>query len=171
MLFNDFEMMVIPFKNKLFRFALRIVGNEFDAEDVIQEVMIKLWKKREALEKVDNKEAWCMTITRNMSIDWLRKRKKEIVDIAERHDIGSGEMDAQSSLELDDLQVMVRKCISELPEKQRESIHLRDIEGYSYKEIAEITHTSVDQVKVLIFRGRQRLKDIIIKKKLWISSQ
>ncbi len=170
MQFNEFEKMVIPFKDKLYRFSLRIVGNAFDAEDVIQEVMVKLWKKREVLETVDNKEAWCMTITRNMSIDWLRGKKKPTLDIADRHDIKDHGIDAQSQMELNDLQKMVRNCIAQLPEKQREVIHLRDIEGYKYKEIAEITDTSVDQVKVLIFRGRQRLKDIITKKKLWKSN-
>jgi len=171
MQFNDFEKMVIPFKDKLYRFSLRIVGNAFDAEDVIQEVMVKLWKKREVLETVENKEAWCMTITRNMSIDWLRGKKKPSLDIADRQDIKDTSIDAQSQMELNDLQKMVRNCIAELPEKQKEVIHLRDIEGYSYKEIAEITHTSVDQVKVLIYRGRQRLKDIITKRKLWTSKQ
>jgi len=171
MQFNDFEKMVIPFKDKLYRFSLRIVGNAFDAEDVIQEVMLKLWKKREAFENVKNKEAWCMTITRNMSIDWLRGKKKPTLDIADRQDIKDGGIDAHSQMELNDLQRMVRNCIAELPEKQKEVIHLRDIEGYAYKEIAEITDTSVDQVKVLIYRGRQRLKEIIIKKKLWTSKQ
>ena len=60
---KEFEMMVLPFKNKMYRLALRIVGNVHEAEDVIQEVLIKVWKKRDYLEKVTNLEAWCMQVT------------------------------------------------------------------------------------------------------------
>ena len=62
---------------------------------------------------------------------------------------------------------MVRSCINQLPDQQKEIIHLRDIEGYSYKEIAQMTGKTVDQIKVQIYRGRQKLKDIITKNKLW----
>jgi len=164
---NDFKSMIIPFKDKMFRFALRIAGNQFDAEDIIQEVMVKLWRKREQLMAVDNKEAWCMTVTRNMAIDWKRSKIKKFSEIENHTHISDKEATPAQSLEQQEVSKMVQACINELPEQQREIIHLRDIEGYSYKEIAALTGKTVDQIKVQIYRGRQKLKDIITKKNLW----
>ena len=76
---NEFSEMVIPYKDKLYRFALRIVKDSFIAEDVVQEVMIKVWKKREYFETLDNKEAWCMTLTKNLAIDKTRSKHRRNV--------------------------------------------------------------------------------------------
>jgi RNA polymerase sigma-70 factor (ECF subfamily) len=164
---NDFRRMIIPFKDKMFRFALRIAGNQFDAEDIIQEVMVKLWRKKEQLMTVDNKEAWCMTVTRNMAIDWKRSKIKRFSELSDHTHITDKEATPAQSLEQSELSKMVRSCIDQLPDQQREIIHLRDIEGYSYKEIAAMTGKTVDQIKVQIYRGRQKLKSIITKNKLW----
>ena len=164
---NDFRRMIIPFKDKMFRFALRIAGNHFDAEDIIQEVMVKLWRKREQLMTVNNKEAWCMTVTRNMAIDWKRSKIKKFSEIENHTHISDKEATPEQSLEQKEISEMVRSCINQLPDQQKEIIHLRDIEGYSYKEIAQMTGKTVDQIKVQIYRGRQKLKDIITKNKLW----
>lgn len=164
---NEFNQLIVPFKDKLFRFAMRFVGNEFDAEDIIQEVMLKLWRKREQFAEVNNKEAWCMTVTRNMAIDWKRSKIKHFQEIEQHTNITDKEATPVQAVEQSELSKMVRACIASLPDNQREVIHLRDIEGYSYKEIAKITGATVEQIKVLIYRGRQKLKQIIIKKNLW----
>ena len=65
----------LPFKDKLYRFALNIVGNTFDAEDIMQELMIKIWNRMDQYTLIENKEAWCMTVTRNMCIDKVRNKK------------------------------------------------------------------------------------------------
>ena len=150
---------LLPLKDKLYRFALRILGDEIDAEDVVQETYVKVWQKSEQLQGIENKEAWCMTVTRNLAIDKIRGRKKAMSsDIDGYHFISDQNptpdklMENQQSLDL----VMIK--LNALPEQQREIIHLRDIEGYTYKEIASMTGYSEEQVKVNLFRARQKLK-------------
>src|SRR5688572_5190699 len=67
-----FENRVLPTKNKLFRFALRFLGNEEEAKDIVQEVFIRVWNGRQQMEQVHNWEAWCMRITKNLSLDRIR---------------------------------------------------------------------------------------------------
>jgi RNA polymerase sigma factor (sigma-70 family) len=150
---------VLHLKEKLYRFALRILANEIDAEDVVQETFVKVWQKSEQLEGIENKEAWCMTVARNLAIDKIRARKKVMssdIDgfhfLSDHHPTPDRRMENQESLNL------VMDKLNSLPEHQREIIHLRDIEGYTYKEIGEMTGYSEEQVKVNLFRARQKLK-------------
>ena len=149
------------YKDKLFRFSLKIVGNRFDAEDVLQELLIKIWKKKEDFEVLENKEAWCMTVVRNLSIDKIRKRKHNTADISEHHAISDSAPTPDKVAEDKESLSIVMRLLNELPEKQKEIIHLRDIEGYTYKEISDITGLSEDQVKVNLFRARQKFKEKI----------
>lgn len=147
------------FKEKLYRYAFKIVGNRFDAEDVMQELLIKVWKKREDFAKIDNKEAWSMTVIRNLSIDKIRKRKYNTQDISEHHSISDKGLTPDRITEVKEDLSIVMNLLNELPERQREIIHLRDIEGYTYKEISAIVDLSEDQVKVNLFRARQKFKE------------
>jgi RNA polymerase sigma factor (sigma-70 family) len=150
---------VLPYKDKLYRFALSIVGNSFDAEDILQEVLIKVWKKWDYFKELDNKEAWCMTVTRNMSIDKLRAGKRKATsDIDDFHHISDAAPSPETTLVAQDGLSKILDIINELPTVQKDVVHLRDIEGYTYKEISEILGISVDQVKVNLHRARKVLK-------------
>lgn len=150
---------VKPFKDKVYRYALNIVGNTMDAEDIIQELLIKVWQKKEQFEEIENKEAWCMTVTRNMCIDKLRGRKQSSADVSDYHFLSDSATTPDQALEQKDSLTRVMKIVNELPESQKEIIHLRDVEGYTYKEISEMTTLTEDQVKVNLFRARQKLKE------------
>src|SRR6187549_2289084 len=67
-----FQNRILPVKNKLFRFALKFLGNEEEAKDIVQEVFIRVWNGREQMNEVQNWEAWCMRITKNLSLDRIR---------------------------------------------------------------------------------------------------
>ena len=149
---------VLPYKNKLFRYALRIVGSEMEAEDVVQEVLIKVWKKKKELESIENKEAWCMTVTRNLALDKLRRRKMILDDVDNHRDISDHAMSPYRSLQSEDTMNIIRNAINQLPESQQQVIHLREVEGYTYQEIAEITGYSLDKVKVYLHRARIALR-------------
>ena len=150
---------VLPYKDKLYRFALSIVGNSFDAEDILQEVLIKIWKKWDYFKDLDNKEAWCMTVTRNMSIDKLRSGKRKATsDIDDFHHISDAAPSPETTLVAQDGMSKILDIINELPTVQKDVVHLRDIEGYTYKEISDILGISVDQVKVNLHRARKVLK-------------
>ncbi len=150
---------VLHLKDKLYRFAFRILSNEIDAEDVVQETFVKVWQKSEQLEGIENKEAWCMTVARNLAIDKIRARKKTMSsDIDSYHFISDSNPTPDKIVENQESLSMVMQKLNSLPEHQREIIHLRDIEGYTYKEIGEMTGYSEEQVKVNLFRARQKLK-------------
>ena len=150
---------VLPIKDKLYRYALRIVGNQMAAEDVVQEVLIKVWQKKEHLTKVDNKEAWCMTVTRNLALDKLRKKKVILDDVDDHRNISDSQMTPYRALQSDDTMQIIKEAINELPEAQQQVIHLRDVEGYNYQEIADITWFSSDKVKVYLHRARITLRN------------
>ena len=159
---KEFENMVLPFKNKMYRLALRIVGNTQEAEDVVQEVMIKLWKKKDYLKTVTNLEAWCMTLTKNEAIDTTRSKHKRTVGLDTQYDMKDRGADAQRIMETTETLNTVKRFIDALPEKYKLVVHLRDIEEMSYDEIAAVTSYSKEQVKVYLHRGRKKLREQII---------
>lgn len=136
--FSDMQLqktieLVTPFKDKMFRYALNIVKDRFLAEDVVQESLVKIWKKREQFIEIENKEAWCITIARNLAIDKLRANKKrQSSDITEHYDISDRGPNPEEKSEQRDLVDKVRAVLNTLPDHQREIISLRDIEGYTY---------------------------------------
>lgn len=154
----------LPFKDKLYRFALNIVGNTFDAEDIMQELMIKIWNRMDQFNEIDNKEAWCMTVTRNMAIDKTRSRKVSVQDISAYHHLSDADETQDRKMEKDERFGSIMQLVNQLPEKQREIIHLRDVEGYSYQEIADMTESTLDFVKVSLHRSRKTLKEQLLKR-------
>ncbi|GAB4499437.1 MAG: RNA polymerase sigma factor [Saprospiraceae bacterium] len=156
-----FQQHIFPIRHKLFRFALRITGSVHEAEDVVQEVMEKVWKSSaEQSENVQNWEAWCMTLTRNRSLDKARSqslRRTTPLDILNER--SNGTMNQASTVENRDLANKVKSMMQELPEKQRLVMHLRDIEELTYEEIAEVLNISLDQVKVNLHRARKAIRE------------
>jgi len=155
---NELVNMINPFQNKLYRYALRIVGDHMEAEDVIQELLIKIWKKKDQFMQIDNKEAWCMTLTRNMSIDKKRKKKYRTQNIDDFHFIQDNAASPYQRVESDDNLERIEAIIDKLSDKQKTVIHLRDVEGYSYKEISDISGFTIDQIKVYLHRARIQLR-------------
>lgn len=150
--------LVIPFQDKLYRFALSIVGNTFEAEDVVQEVMIKVWKKKDHFLQIENKEAWCMTVTRNLAIDKTRSRKAYHEDVTSHYNISDSSSNPEELAEFNDTMSFIRKQMELLPDGQKEVLHLRDIEGCTYKEISSITGIPLERVKVNLHRARKTLR-------------
>jgi RNA polymerase sigma factor (sigma-70 family) len=156
---NNLFKQIDKFKDKLYRYALNMLKNDLDAEDVIQELLVKVWQRKDQFDEIENKEAWCMTVTRNLCIDKIRGRKQTSQDVSEYHFIADHTPSPDIITEDRESLKVVMDVLNSLPENQKEIIHLRDIEGYSYKEIAELTELTEDQVKVNLFRARQKLKE------------
>ena len=157
----SFRNDVLPLKNKLYRLALRITLNPAEAEDVVQETMMKVWSRRGQWEQIESIEAFCLTICRNQALDKTRKMAgtEQSLDTGE-HDAPDHSHTAnpeEQAIQQDRVQ-LVRRLIDSLPEKQRTVMQLRDFEGKSYKEIAAVMGISEEQVKVSIFRARQAIK-------------
>lgn len=159
-----FETRVLPTKNKLFRFAFRLLGSSEEAKDVVQEVMIKVWNGREQMAAIENMEAWCMRVTKNLSLDRLRSKQRRVTDsMEEGFEIRQESLTPYERTEIHESMKRVNELIAALPEKQRQVMHLRDIEGYSYNEICEILELDMSQVKVNLFRARNFVRERLIK--------
>jgi len=157
----SFRTDILPLKNELFRLALRITLNPAEAEDVVQETMIKVWNRRDQWEQIDNIEAFCLTICRNTALDKNRKmaNQSQSLDdnVVETPDMSYGANPEEQAMQHDRI-ALVRRLIESLPEKQRTVMLLRESEGKSYKEIAQVMGITEEQVKVNIFRARQAVK-------------
>ena len=162
----DFQHDILPLKNIIFRTALRIVLNREEAEDIVQDILLKLWERRDELAKVENLEAFALTMARNLSIDRKEKRDNQHVSLnEEEHDMPEGPGNTDSRLMHQETQNFIANIINSIPEKQRTILQLRDIEGKSYQEIAKVLSISESDVKVTLFRARNELKEKILQKK------
>ena len=157
----SFQNDILPLKNELYRLALRVTLNPAEAEDVVQDTMIKVWNRREQWDEIESIEAFCLTICRNLSLDRMRKLENQNQSLEEgEHDSPDHSYSSnpeEQAMQRDRVE-LIRRLISELPEKQRSAMHLREFEGKSYKEIASIMAISEEQVKVNIFRARQAIR-------------
>ena len=160
---QEFQIQVLPAKDKLFRLAFRMTGSALEAEDLVQEVFLKVWNGRTELQSVQNIEAWCMRIAKNLAIDRLRsgawKTQTHEMPLQEK---AQGDDPYQIAERADSLE-HVRNIMAQLPEKQRLSMELRDIEGMSYEEICEALSLTLPQVKTNIFRARQFVREAMLK--------
>lgn len=158
MTLKEFTYQLVGLKDKLFRFSARIVGDDEMAEDVVQDVVIKMWNKRDDRHAYKNLEAYCMRMTKNLSIDKTRAKSFQNVSLDKAPEqIQNSQNPYQQTAENDTL-AHVHQLMQELPEKQRMVMQLRDIEGMEYKEIAEALELPLNQIKVNLFRARKSIR-------------
>lgn len=154
----SFRNDILPLKDKLYRLALRITLDSAEAEDIVQDTMIKVWNQREKWNEIESMEAFCLTITRNLAVDRSQRAEAQNIELTPETQQMPGALSPDRKLERDEQLGLVRRLIDELPEKQRSIVQLRDVEEKSYKEIAEILQLTEEQVKVNLFRARQKIK-------------
>ncbi len=159
---KEFKINLLPLKNKLFRMSLNLLNNRDDAEDAVQEVYIKIWKMQHKINSVKNTEAFMMTVARNHCLDKLKSKRERFISLNDNiiNNVNSASSDANEQTELVD---KVKHVIKQLPEQQRTIVHLRDIEGYDYDEIGEITGWDLNYLRVNLSRGRKKIKETILK--------
>lgn len=157
----SFRNDILSLKEKLYRLALRITLNPAEAEDVVQETMIKVWNRRDSWETIDNMETFCLTVCRNLALDKTRHMGNQTLSLEgemEPSDSSHHANPEEQAIQRDRIR-LVRQLIDQLPEKQRSCMQLRDIEGKSYKDIAAVLDITEEQVKINIFRARQTIKE------------
>ena len=157
---DSFKRLFLPLHPKLFRIAYALVENKADAEDILQDAYYKLWSRREELANVLNPEAFCVTLVKNLCLDYLRSPR------ANRHDEAVAEavtLSTDSSpdkeLEMQDKVEHIRYLISRLPENQRQVIRLRGIDDCSMDEIEQITGLNAVNIRVLLSRARKIIRE------------
>lgn len=149
---------VLPLKNELFRLALRITQDRAEAEDVVQDTMIRVWKKHDSWDMLDSIEAFCLTICRNLSLDRMKGKRQITENLDDNPEPVALTTPFEQAQQRDRVR-LARQVIDSLPEKQRSCMQLRDIEGKAYKEIATVLNITEEQVKVNIFRARQTVRE------------
>lgn len=154
----SFRNDILPLKDKLYRLALRITLNSAEAEDVVQDTMIRVWNKRDEWPQFESIEAYCLTIARNLAIDRSQKMEAQNLQLTSEVREMPDTLTPYDRLAQNEQIQLVHRLVNELPERQRTTMQLRDVEGKSYKEIADILQITEEQVKVTLFRARQKIK-------------
>ena len=149
---------ILPLKNKLYRLALRITRNPAEAEDVVQETLLKVWNKRSEWSSLESVEAYCLRLTHNLAIDKSRLSVTQSESLADDAEMIMDQSTPYDRLIETECLSLIDRIINALPDKQRVIMQLRDIEGKSYKEIADLLSISEDQVKINLFRARKWVK-------------
>jgi len=159
---TGFNQLMAHLRPKLYRFALALTRRRDEAEDVVQEIGIKLWERRDELEAMHNVEAYAMSAVRNRCLDYVRSPRHRIDELTEIHDTAH-QQTPHERLEQADMAAFVRRLINRLPEQQQMVIRLRDIEGYELDEIAEILGMNDGAVRTNLSRARQKIRDELLK--------
>ncbi len=163
MVARDFKTSVLPVSKKILRFATHFLKDEDLARDVVQDVFLKLWQKRETLGEVENIEAFAMRMTRNRCLDVIRANKVVAIDEETDRKLKAKTVDVHSKVELSETANQIRSIILKLPDLQRTVMQLRDIEQLSYDEIAEATDLKVNAIRVNLSRARKKVRDEFLK--------
>ncbi len=157
-----FESRVLPAKDKMFRFAQRLLKDEEEAKDIVQEAMIRVWNKREEMHTYLNMEAWCMRIVRNLSLDRIKSKQYNSDRLDSTYNLSASGATPAEKTETDNTMENIHNFIAGLPDKQRHIMQLRDIEGFSYKEIGDILNLDANNVKVNLFRARKSVRENLL---------
>lgn len=157
----DFTRDILPLKNVLYRTALRITLNREEAEDIVQDVLLRLWERRSELGRVGNLEAFALKSVRNLALDRIALKQNKTIQLSiDLHDHADTQPLQTEAMICSEQAAAIHQAISRLPEKQRTALQLRDIEGKTYKEIAQTMDIAETDVKISIYRGREFLKKI-----------
>ena len=158
---DQFKSEVLPLREQLFKYAQRLLNDVEETEDAIQDVFLKLWYMREGLEKYDNLAAFVTQVTKNYCLNRLKimERTAELPEFP----IPDTENTPDIQLEQKDRVDHVMKIIDRLPTLQQMILRMKHIDGYEMEEIAEITGSSPEAIRMNLSRARRKVKEIFLK--------
>ncbi|WP_237275962.1 RNA polymerase sigma factor [Tenacibaculum ovolyticum] len=160
---SDFLKVVLPFKDKVFRLAKRLLVSREEAEDATQELIFKLWRNKEKLSDYRNIEAFAMTMTKNYCYDRLKSKQASNLTLVHSN-YKEKDTSLDKKVEHNDSVNLVHKLIEKLPEQQKIIIQLRDIEQYDFDEICKMVDMKPTAVRVALSRARKTIREELIKK-------
>jgi RNA polymerase sigma-70 factor (ECF subfamily) len=160
---KDFTVVIQDIEMRLYRVARRILISHEEAQDSVQEIVIKIWERKEILAEAKNIEAYAMTMIKNHCLDRLKSKQANFLRLedqfADAEDTAQETLSEQNSIE--ERLRRVELAINQLTKKQRIIWQLRDVEGYSFEEIEEIMHMQATAVRVTLSRARKAVRDQI----------
>jgi RNA polymerase sigma-70 factor (ECF subfamily) len=159
-----FEQIVLPHLDAAYNLARWLAGNDHDAEDIAQEACVRAWQFRAGY-RGGNSRAWLLTIVRNTAYTWLRKNRPQTLVTLNDDDLAEIEDPAAHAAAFQNADVAVlRAALEELPLEFREALVLRELEGFSYKEIADLADVPLGTVMSRLARARRQLQTIFQQK-------
>ncbi len=160
---TEFLNVVLPFKDKLYRMAKRLLVSTEEAEDATQEIILKLWEKKKAMVGYKSVEAYAMMMTKNFCLDRLKSKQAGNLKLV--HSNYSDEsVSLQRQVEVRDSLHWIEKIMQELPEQQKIILQLRDVEQYEYDEISKLLEMSPTAVRVALSRARKTVREKLMEK-------
>ena len=159
---SDFLKVVLPFKDKVFRLAKRLLVSNEEAEDATQELLFKLWKSKEKIASYKNVEAFAMTMTKNYCYDRLKSKQASNLTLVHSN-YKENETSLDKKLEYQDSVNQVHVLIEKLPEQQKIIIQLRDIEQFEFAEISQMLEINETAIRVALSRARKVVREQLIK--------
>lgn len=163
MIARNFKSNILPVSKKLLRFATHFLKDEDEAKDVVQDVFLKLWQKRDELENIENIEAYALRMTRNRCLDTIRANKTISINAETDRKIKEESVDVHVQIEYSESANQIKKLIERLPDLQRTVMIMRDIEQLTYDEIAESTELQLNAIRVNLSRARKKVRDEFLK--------
>jgi RNA polymerase sigma-70 factor (ECF subfamily) len=158
---REFVATVLPYKDKLYRLAKRLLVSSEEAEDAVQEVFLKLWKGRSSIKNYKSPEAFAVTMTKNYCLDRLKSKQASNLKIV--HSNYQTSENLQKKIEANDGVSLVFRIMETLPEKQRMVLQLRDVEQFEFEEIAEMLESNETAIRVTLSRARKAVREQLLK--------
>lgn len=152
---HEFKILVLPVKEKLHKLAIVLLKSNDDANDALQEVFLRLWESKHKLKEIINLEAYAVRMTKNLCMDKLKLSKRTSALSQQEYHLEYKEASPYKRIELNDSFNQMQKILEQLPDQQRVVIYLRDVEGYSFEEMEEITGLSINVLRVTLSRARK----------------
>lgn len=158
---KQFKIDVLPLRDKLISYARKLTDDPSDAEDAVQEVMLKLWNMRQKLDEYRSIEALAMTMTHHLCMDVWRAKRPDALSL-DQVQLSSQSATPERTLEEKDEFSLMRRIIDSLPPLQRTIIQMRDIQEYETDEIAEITGCNAEAIRSNLSRARKKVREIYL---------
>lgn len=159
----EFLNVVMPFKDKLYRLAKRLLVSTEEAEDATQEILLKLWSKKNKIDGYNSIEAFAMTMTKNFCLDRLKSKQASNLKLVHSN-YSDDSSNLQNQVEAKDSINWVQRIMEELPEQQKLVLQLRDVEQYEYEEIEALLDMKPTAIRVALSRARKTVREKLTQK-------
>jgi RNA polymerase sigma-70 factor (ECF subfamily) len=156
---EKFMATVFPLKSRLYRLARWMLSGHEDAEDLTQEVLLKLWARREDLGRYHSIEALAVRMTKNLCLNQLKAQRQPMLD-AEEQPLVASTLAPDLRLEQEDTVEILYRLIVQLPARQRLIVQLRDVEGMEVEEIARLSDMKPSNVRASLSLGRKKIRTL-----------
>ena len=155
---ETFKSTVLPLRDKLLKYSVKLTDDGADAEDIVQEAFLKLWYIRDRLDGYQGVEALSVQVVKNLCLDKLRSKRMDRMP-ENSESILADTVTPDQLLEQHDAVAIIGRLIQQLPTLQQCIIRMKDVEGYELSEIAQITGTQIESVRVNLSRARKKVRE------------